>query len=100
MLLDLASLFVFFEHLRGWVHLHSPLIAQVAEVVVVNVAFMIRIEVLEDHGEVFRTQCNFQSLECDHKLVEGDLPSHIHVEETESWANGIESFHYSDPNEL
>ena len=38
---DFASIFVLLEHRRCWIHIHSPLIAQVAEVVVVQEALLL-----------------------------------------------------------
>ena len=46
---DLPSPFVLSKHSRGWIYIHTSLIAQIAKIIVVYKAFTALIEMIENH---------------------------------------------------
>ena len=56
---DLPSPFVLSKHSRGWIYIHTSLIAQIAKIIVVYKAFTTLIEMIKNHEEVFGAKLDF-----------------------------------------
>ena len=56
---DLPSPFVLSKHSRSWIYIHTSLIAQIAKIIVVYIAFTTLVEMIENHEEVFGAKLDF-----------------------------------------
>ena len=56
---DLPSPFVLSKHSRSWIYIHTSLIAQIAKIIVVYIAFTTLIEMIENHEKVFGAKLDF-----------------------------------------
>lgn len=88
------------KHGCGWVKVHAPLVAQVAEVVVRDEAFSLLVQIVEDHKDVFGAELYLERLQAYHEMIVADPAIAAYVEETESWTYLLESFLDTNPNKL
>ena len=96
-ILHRSCFLIVLQHLVGWVDLQSPLIAQVAEILVVDEAFAVFVEELEDHELIFGAHLDLESFEALCEFSERDAVVEVSVEVAEGWTEGLEAFLDANP---
>ena len=95
-----ARFFVVLQHGGGGVDFQPPLVAEVAEVLVVDEALAAFVEVVEHHQLLGRAHFDLEPLQTFSELRELDAVVLLQVEISEGRAESLESFLDPDPEHL
>ena len=96
--LEFARFAVFAKHFGAWVDAITTLLRQSSEVLIVDVAFGVFVQVVKDEHNVPGGELDLQSLHPDNELVEADSVVEVYVEPAEGRAEVLEAFLDADPD--